>query len=280
MPPLYAPEKLHDASADLKWPAEPGQDLSVLAQDRHVIIGGLPIAVVTRDEAAKQIIQSSRSGLRGTRPLYLTSSNGEVIARTAASPALAELFLSADQIVADGQPLVFASRWLCREPLPERVATTDLFHDVARLAEKTGHSFYMLGASPDENLKAVEQVRRRYPDLNIVGHCHGFLTGAALDDKLKEIDALAPDILWLAMGVPREQEFIRAHSADLAHVGVIKTSGGLFNFLSGSNRRAPAWMQKLGLEWAFRTMLEPRRLLWRYLTTNPKAAYFILTRSR
>lgn len=277
---MYAPEKLHDPSADLDWPAEPGRDSSVLARAPQVIIGGLPIAVLTRDEAAKQMLEASRGPQRGTRPLYLTSSNGEVIARTAASPALAELFLSADQIVADGQPLVFASRWLCREPLPERVATTDLFHDVARLAEKSGHSFYMLGASPEENRKAVEQVRLRYPDLNIVGHCHGFLTGAELDDTLKEIDALAPDILWLAMGVPREQEFIRDHSAALAHVGVIKTSGGLFNFLSGSNPRAPAWMQKLGLEWAFRTLLEPRRLLWRYLTTNPKAAYFILTRSR
>jgi len=251
----------------------------LLAEMPRIVLGGIPIAVVTRSQAARQMLDASRSALRGIRPLYLTSSNGEVIAQASGDEAIARLFLAADQIVADGQPLVIASRFLCRQPLPERVATTDLFHDVARLAVRSGHSFYFLGATQEENRKAVERVRQAYPGLRIAGNSHGFLSGAELERTLAEINALAPDILWLALGVPREQEFIAAHSDKLRQVGVIKTSGGLFNFLSGTNRRAPAWVQRAGFEWAFRVLLEPKRLFWRYLITNPQSAYLILTRS-
>ena len=73
-----------------------------------------------------------------------------------------------------------------------------------------------------------------------------------------------------ALGVPYEQAFVEEYTPRLLNVGVIKTSGGLFNFLSGSRARAPAWMQAIGLEWAWRIWLEPRRLFWRYLTTNPR----------
>jgi N-acetylglucosaminyldiphosphoundecaprenol N-acetyl-beta-D-mannosaminyltransferase len=241
-----------------------------------VIIGGLPVAVMSRAEAADWMIRQADAHKRGTRPLYLTSANGEVIARTRGNEALKGYFLDADQILADGQPMVWMSRIRCRTPLPERVATTDLFHDVAKRAEQTGHSFYLLGATAEENQRAVANVRRLYPRLNIVGATHGFHTGDGLTAKLAEINELAPDILWLAMGVPHEQHFVAAHAGALPNVGMIKTSGGLFNFLSGRNSRAPDWMQRAGLEWLYRTMLEPRRLFWRYFVTNPVALWQML----
>lgn len=244
-----------------------------------VTVGGVPLAVLDRAATADLMIRAAREHPRGGRPLYLTSANGEVIARIATDPDMARLVLTADQIVADGQPLVVASRHLCREALPERVATTDLFHDVAARASWAGVSFYLLGATEEENARALANVRRLYPDLVIAGACHGFLKGQALEDKLAEIDALQPDILWLAMGVPHEQRFVRDHGGKLSHVGLIKTSGGLFNFLSGSNRRAPDWMQRASLEWLYRIWLEPRRLFWRYLVTNPRAIYLMATRS-
>jgi N-acetylglucosaminyldiphosphoundecaprenol N-acetyl-beta-D-mannosaminyltransferase len=244
------------------------------------IVGGMSISAIDRLTAARLMLTAARTRPRGRRPLYFTSANGEVISKVNADPVIAGLFARADQIVADGQPLVTASRWLCANPLPERVATTDLFHDVARLAEQGGESFYFLGSTEPESRKAIAAVRKAYPDLVIVGHAHGYLTGRALDRKVHEINELAPDILWLGLGVPREQLFVRDYSLRLANVGVIKTSGGLLNHLSGTNARAPLWIQRGGFEWLWRMALEPRRLFWRYLTTNPQAVYAILRHSR
>jgi exopolysaccharide biosynthesis WecB/TagA/CpsF family protein len=141
-------------------------------------------------------------------------------------------------------------------------------------------TFYMFGADEEENAAAVANVQKMYPDLQIVGRSHGYLKGNALRDKVDEINALAPDYLWVALGIPYEQAFVEEFTPRLSNVGVIKTSGGLFNFLSGSRARAPRWMQKIGLEWTWRVWLEPRRLFWRYLTTNPRALYLLFNRSR
>jgi N-acetylglucosaminyldiphosphoundecaprenol N-acetyl-beta-D-mannosaminyltransferase len=252
-------------------------DVGAIAPPPIVVVGNVPIAVVTLSQTADHMIAAARFRPRG-RPLYLTSANGEVIARCA-DPAIWALFASADEIVADGQPMVFASRLFCHVALPERVSTTDLFHYVAARAVETGVTFYMLGATEQENARAVAKVRARYPGLHLLGACHGYLRGEALEAKLAEIDALSPDILWLAMGVPQEQRFVRDHAGKLGRVGVIKTSGGLFNYLSGTNARAPLWLQRAGLEWAFRVWQEPRRLAWRYLITSPHALYLMLTRS-
>jgi exopolysaccharide biosynthesis WecB/TagA/CpsF family protein len=214
------------------------------------------------------------------RPLYLTSANGEVLARCSTEPMTDRLFRAADLINADGQPLVTVSRFKSSRPLPERVATTDLFHVVARKAQAARLTFYMLGADEEENAAVVANVRKIYPDLRIVGRCHGYLRGCALREKVDEINALAPDYLWVALGVPYEQAFVEEFTPHLSNVGVIKTAGGLFNFLSGSRVRAPLWMQRTGLEWVWRIWLEPRRLFWRYLTTNPRALYLLFNKSR
>jgi exopolysaccharide biosynthesis WecB/TagA/CpsF family protein len=245
-----------------------------------IMIGGMLITVINRRDAAHLMAAAARGHDRGLPPYYFTSANGEVIARVRADPQMALLFRSADRIFADGQPLVLASRWLCSNALPERVATTDLFHDVAKLAEREGLTFYLMGSTEAGNSKAVTAARKAYPSLHIAGHCHGYLTGKALERKLEEINALGPDILWLGLGVPREQIFIRDFSPRLTNVGVIKTSGGLFDHLAGKVPRAPLWVQKVGFEWMWRLVMEPRRLFWRYFTTNPRAFYAILRDSR
>jgi N-acetylglucosaminyldiphosphoundecaprenol N-acetyl-beta-D-mannosaminyltransferase len=246
----------------------------------RITLGGLRLAVLDLEQTANFMIEMVSPQRRLARPLYLTSANGEVLARCSTEPITDRLFRAADLINADGQPLVTVSRFKSSTPLPERVATTDLFHVVARKAQAAGLTFYMLGADEAENAAAVANVRSLYPALKIIGHCHGFLRGDALRAKLDEINALAPDYLWVALGVPYEQAFVEEYTSHLCNVGVIKTSGGLFNFLSGSRVRAPKWMQAAGLEWAWRIWLEPRRLFWRYLTTNPRALYLLFNKSR
>jgi exopolysaccharide biosynthesis WecB/TagA/CpsF family protein len=243
-----------------------------------VWLGGLPIAAIDRARSVEFMLDVAMARRRaGGVPPLITSANGQVLSMCARDPQVRGLFDAADLIHADGTPLVFASRLRADVPLPERVATTDLFHDVAQRAQAVGATFYLLGATAEVIARAVEQVRLRYPRLTIAGYRSGYFSAAEERRVVAEIDAARPDILWVGMGAPAEQRFCLRNRARLAKVGLIKTSGGLFDFVSGRHSRAPGWMQAIGLEWAYRMALEPRRLAYRYLTTNPHAAYLLLT---
>lgn len=248
---------------------------------RRIRLGGLPVVVVDRATTARVMVDEAlrRRGL-WRYPAFLTSTNGEVTHACAASGDMRSLFMQADAIHADGMPHVFVSRMRCKVALPERVATTDLFDAVNEEAQRRGASVFMLGATETVNALAAEAVTMRFPGLKLVGRRNGFFDSLE-DERLvcEQIAALAPDILWVSMGVPREQQFVVRNRNRLTSVGVIKTSGGLFDFVSGTKPRAPTWMQRAGLEWLWRAGLEPKRLGWRYLKTNPSALYLLLTRS-
>ncbi len=240
-------------------------------------LGSLPIVRAGMDESADAFIRLAleRRGTGG-RPFYSTSANGQVIALCEHDANFRSITRQADQIHADGMSVVLFSRLSSTEPLPERVATTDLVHAVAERAAKTGVSFYFLGASEEVNAGAVENITKAYPGLRFAGRCNGYFDREEEDAVVEAINAAAPDILWIGFGVPLEQQFVVRNIDRLHNVGLIKTAGGLFDFLAGSKIRAPQWMQKLGLEWLFRMFLEPRRLAIRYLTSNPVAIYAML----
>jgi N-acetylglucosaminyldiphosphoundecaprenol N-acetyl-beta-D-mannosaminyltransferase len=250
-----------------------------LAAGPKTIVGGIEMLALSRAETANLVVRLAKSRCGGDEPITIASANGEVISKCATDETVAELHREMDIINADGQSLVFASRLFCDKPLPERVATTDFFHDVVRQGLASGVSHYMLGASPEENLKAQERVRKLYPDVRLLGGIHGYLSDAEMDAKVQEINALRPDVLWVALGVPRQQQFCRKYGKALKGVGVIQTCGGLFNFLSGTRKRAPNWMQRFGLEWLYRIKEEPLRLFWRYAVTNPHAIYLLARHS-
>src|SRR5215471_3551785 len=134
----------------------------------RITLGGLRLAVLDLEQTADFMIQMVFPQRRAQRPLYITSANGEVLARCSTEPMTDRLFRNADLINADGQPLVTVSRFKSKTPLPERVATTDLFHAVARKAQAAGLTFYLLGADEVEKDAAVANVRRMYPQLKIV----------------------------------------------------------------------------------------------------------------
>jgi exopolysaccharide biosynthesis WecB/TagA/CpsF family protein len=248
---------------------------------RRVCLGGLPVVVADRATTAMIMVDEAlnRHGL-WRYPSFLTSTNGEVTHACAVSREMRALFMQADAIHADGMPHVFVSRMKCKVALPERVATTDLFDAVNEEAQRRGATVFMLGATEQVNAAAAEVVRSQFPKLKLVGRRNGFFESLEAEQRAcEEIAALGPDILWVSMGVPREQAFVVRNRHRLTSVGVIKTSGGLFDFVSGTKPRAPLWMQRVGLEWLWRAGLEPGRLGWRYLKTNPSALYLLLTKS-
>lgn len=240
-------------------------------------LAALPITDATIDETARDfILRATSARVAGARPFYSTSANGQVIALCHHDREFDAMLRQADQIHADGMSLVIFSRKFCPRALRERVATTDLVHAVAKRAEETGSRFYFLGGSEDVNRAAVEEMQRLYPRLVFSGRRNGYFNRAEEEAILADIAASGTDILWVGFGIPLEQRFVSRNLDRLSGIAVIKTCGGLFDFLAGKNSRAPQWMQDMGLEWLYRAMLEPKRLGKRYLLTNPIAIYSLL----
>lgn len=255
-------------SADV-WP-EPIQPVRV---------AGIPVAPLSTAQWIELMLSDHRAVQEaGAAPKYHAAINGNVISAYASNPAFREAFDHADAVAADGVPVMMAAKHLKGRIIPDRAATTDLFHDLAQAAQDHGLSMYFLGATAEENAAALARVRELYPRLAIAGSHHGYF---GPEDELRivaEIVAAKTDILWVALGMPREDIFAARNLAKLQGVTWIKTCGGLFNFLSGLRSRAPRWMRDNGLEWLYRIMLEPRRLFWRYFTTNIHATWLMLVR--
>lgn len=254
---------------------------AIEAAHATTVIGGLPITTLDRAASARFLIETAQTRRgRELKPFYSTSANGQVIALASRDDAFKSLLLQADQIHPDGMPMVLLSSLVAKTALTERVATTDLIHDVAAMAETSGVSFYLLGGTPEVNAAAAAALVQDYPQLIFAGSRSGYYRPEEEAGIVDDIARTKPDILWIGMGVPLEQRFVSRNIERLRGVGVIKTSGGLFDFLSGRNSRAPGWMQAVGLEWVYRTILEPRRLFGRYFRTNAVALWQIIRHSR
>lgn len=247
-----------------------------------VHVGGLSMAALSRKAWAEAVVACAiaRRGMTGVAPYFFTSANGNVLSRYARTPEFRAMIDSADAVDADGQPLVIASKLMTRTPIPERAATTDIFHDVARVAAAKGLSFYLFGGSEEINRIAAEKTAAANPGLVIAGRRNGYFKPEDEAAVVAAINAARPDVLWVGLGVPNEHAFVVRNRARLTNVGVIKTCGGLFDFVAGKNTRAPDWMQRHSLEWLYRLWLEPRRLFWRYATTNIHTLYLLLSRTR
>jgi len=246
----------------------------------HVTIGDMSIARLSRSELARLMVAQclSRRAHRSLRPKLVFAANGHAISLAAADPEFRHFHDVADIIHADGQPVVFMSKWVARAPIPERSATTDFFHDAALAARAAGLSMYVLGGREEVNARCVEIMRGMYPGLNIAGRHHGYFSRGDEPAICDAINASGADIVWVGLGVPLEQAFC-VRNRDRLSAGWLVTAGGCFNYVTGDYARAPLWMQRLCLEWLHRLWREPRRLFLRYAITNPHALYLMLTRS-
>lgn len=244
-----------------------------------VRIGGFDTATVTRAALAELMVRDAiaiRAKRETELPKLIFSSNGQGISLAATDRHFATAMAMADLVHADGMSVVLASRLLTSRPLPERVATTDFFHDAAKAAQRAEVSFFMLGGSEEENTAACAAVGRLYPRLKVAGRYHGYFADTANAEVCRSIVASGAEVLWVALGKPRQEFWSVENRERLCGVAWIKTCGGLYAFLAGRSRRAPLWMQHVGLEWAFRAAQEPSRLGWRYLVTNPHAMWRML----
>lgn len=186
---------------------------------------------------------------------------------------LGRILRQCDMVSADGQSVVWASRLLGRA-LPERVTGIDLMAELLKSCEQHGHSVYFVGAKPDVLEKFVAAVRRRYPALRIAGHHHGYFDEQQSRLLVGRIRRSAPDLLFVGMDTPRKEYWL-SRNLNKLHVPFSMGVGGAFDVWAGRTRRAPRWVQSLGLEWLFRLAQDPRRLWRRYLVDNAVFVFLV-----
>lgn len=223
---------------------------------------GVSIHAVTLEQAAQICCEAIASRDR----LTIGVVNVAKLVRMRSDTWLRESVLGSDLIVADGLPVVWASRIL-GEPLPERVAGIDLFEKLLQLADAERFSAYFLGATQEVLDQMLRRIEDHHPRLRCAGSHDGYFQEAESEAVVQEIQKANPDLLFVGISTPKKELFLQQWGDSLG-VPVCHGVGGSFDVLSGMTRRAPLLLQKLGLEWLYRFLQEPRRMWKRYLVTN------------
>jgi N-acetylglucosaminyldiphosphoundecaprenol N-acetyl-beta-D-mannosaminyltransferase len=239
---------------------------SPAARAPRLVIGHVPVDALTLDgavEAVAHLVEARRGGA-------VFTPNVDHVVKAERDPELRAAYAAADLSLADGMPLVWASRLLGR-PLPERVAGADLVLPLAARAAERGWSLYLLGGAPGDAERAAAELVRRC-GVRVAGVDAGRVElgedGAAERRALVErIRAASPDLVYVALGAPKQEVWIHRHRGELGPA-VLLGVGGSLAFVAGTVPRAPRWMARAGLEWLHRLGQEPRRLWRRYLVED------------
>ena len=206
------------------------------------------------------------AGLSASRARYITTVNVAILMMMRKNKRLQNFVDDSDLTVADGLPIIWLSK-LLRRNLPERVTGIDLCDQLSALAAQSGQSVYLLGASQKVLNKTRQQLLADHPNLTIAGTSHGYFRKNETAMQVDKINKSGADILFVAMGVPRQEYFLQ-ENLDKLNIKLAIAVGGSFEVIAGFKKRAPLWMQEMGLEWLYRLLQEPRRLAKRYIVTN------------
>lgn len=223
---------------------------------------GAPIDLLTMGQTVSLINEA----IVARRRLHHVALNVAKLITIRSDQELREDVLGADIVGADGAGIVFSAR-IMGVRIPERVAGVDLMMETLALCERSGFRPYFLGATDAVVQAAVTEARRRWPILMIAGAHHGYFTRADEPQIVGAIKDSKADCLFVGIPSPLKERFCHAYR-DSLEVPFIMGVGGSFDILAGKTARAPVWLQRMGLEWAYRLLQEPRRMWRRYLFTN------------
>jgi N-acetylglucosaminyldiphosphoundecaprenol N-acetyl-beta-D-mannosaminyltransferase len=226
-------------------------------------LGEVSVDVVDLQGALDSIERLVNAGAGGA----IFTPNVDHVVNARRLPALARAYAQADLSLADGMPVVWASR-LMGSPLPERVAGSDLVGPLLARAASRGWRVYLLGGRPGAAEEAGRRLGREGATVVGTDGARVGADGAASDEVLERIVGARPELLLVGLGSPKQELFIDRHRPRLGRT-VAFACGAVIDFLAGQLPRAPRWMSRAGLEWAYRLAREPRRLWRRYLVEDP-----------
>lgn len=240
----------------------PARQERILGNNKRITILNTTIDVLN----VQQTIDLVEEYVKKKEPLHLMGVNADKINALNKNERLKQIVNSCGIINADGVSVIKASSYLGK-PLPERVAGVDLMQSLVKLSEEKGYTVYLLGAKQEVVEKTAKVLKKDYPKLNLVGIHNGYFKEPEWPIISKNLKELRPDFVFVGITSPMKEyliEFLQDDGNDSVFMGV----GGSFDVISGNIPRAPKWMQKIGLEWLFRVIQEPRRLFKRYFIGN------------
>lgn len=233
-------------------------------------IFNIPVAAISMQQTVDQIGEA----IENKQELQHVVVNAGKIVAMQTDEELKQSVLAADLINADGQAVVWASKIL-GQALPERVAGIDLMLNLVKMAYEKGLKCYFLGAKEEVVKKVVDTFLQQYSSEVIGGYRNGYFNDDEETEIAKDIANSGSHLLFVAISSPKKEIFVNKYKS-LMKVPFVMGVGGSFDVVAGVTKRAPLWMQKIGLEWFYRFLQEPKRMWKRYLVGNSKFILLVL----
>jgi N-acetylglucosaminyldiphosphoundecaprenol N-acetyl-beta-D-mannosaminyltransferase len=229
-----------------------------------VTVIGVPVATCTQE----QLVAEVERWIDDREPHFAVGINAHVVNLASADPKYAAVLSKSGLNYPDGKSIVWACRLLGNR-VEKRLATTDIIYPLAENWAARGFRIFFFGGAPGVADAAADILSRRYPGFQVAGTAHGYLPPGGEQDLVRRINESTADVVLIGLGNPRQELWVAEHGQELTACAVL-TCGGLFDWVSGRHRRPPQFIVEAGLEWLYRSMIEPRRLLKRYLIGNPR----------
>ncbi len=214
--------------------------------------------------------------IRKGGPHHVITLDASMCVTAGEDPELKRIIGKADLITPDSSGILWACRRL-GQPLTERVSGVEIVERLCELSPQRGYKLFFFGAAPGIAESAAEKMRAKYPGCQIVGTRDGFFKPEDEPEIVEQVRAANPDVLCVAMGIPKQEKFIDRHRAALG-IPVMIGVGGTFDVFSGTVKRAPKWMQRANLEWLYRLYKNPRKI--GKVMTLPRFVWMTLRGSR
>lgn len=214
----------------------------------------------------EETLQTIEGFIKSGQPHQHVVVNVDKLVKASRDPELRRIINECALINVDGMPVVWASR-LIGKPLKERVAGVDLFEALMRRSAERGWRVFLLGAR-EEVVSEVKQIyEKKYPGLTVAGYRNGYWKPEEEAGVVEQIKAAQADLLFVAISSPKKEHFLGRYQAEM-RIPFAMGVGGTFDVAVGKVKRAPEWMQKVGLEWFYRFLQEPRRMFKRYFVDD------------
>ncbi|MFY0544198.1 WecB/TagA/CpsF family glycosyltransferase [Brevibacillus sp. H7] len=228
---------------------------------------GVPFSTRSFDETVADLVERIQSGER----THVVTANPEIVMVARENKSFRTILEQA-YVVPDGIGIVYAAKWT-NQPIRERVTGIELLEALMREADRKHWNVYLLGAAPDVNRLAAERLAERFLGARIVGYRDGYFQKNEEEKVAQEIAERKPHLLFVALGAPKQDEWISSYW-DRLQVPLVMGVGGSFDVIAGKVKRAPVLWQKLHLEWMYRLLSQPSR--WKRQLAIPRFVFTVL----